>query len=213
MKTLRILSFSVLAAALFTACSSDAVESTDAKDVASAAAESIVYNVDVKASTLGWYGSKLAYGHQGVIDITSGELTMKGDTLTSGNFTVDMKTVKATDEGGDPEKMAKLAGHLMAEDFFDAEKYPTSKFEITGATKNQDGTYNVSGNMTIKDVTKNISFPATIKVEGDKLTATAEFTINRNDWGVTYGSGVSGAIGDAVISDDIKYNVSLVASK
>lgn len=213
MKTIKYFSFAVLATAILSSCGSDAVEATDKKDVAEATVESIVYKVDTATSVLNWHGEKVAYGHDGVIEITTGELTMKGDTLTSGNFTVDMKTIKATDEGGKPEDLAKLAGHLMAPDFFDAEKFPTSKFEITSAEKQTDGTYGISGNMTIKDVTKNISFPATIKVEGEKLTANAEFTINRNDWGVVYGSGMSGAIGDAIISDDIKFKVNLVANK
>lgn len=213
MKTIKNLSFAVIAAAVFSSCGSDAVEATDKKEVAEAAVESIVYKVDTAASVLNWHGEKVAYGHDGTIEITQGELTMKGDTLTSGNFTVDMKTVKGTDAGAKPEDMIKLAGHLMAADFFDAEKFPTSKFEITTAEKQQDGTYGVSGNLTIKDVTKNISFPATIKVEGEKVTADAEFTINRNDWGVVYGSGVSGAVGDAIISDDIKFKVNLVANK
>lgn len=213
MKTVKFLSLALVASTILASCGSEAVEATDKKEVAEATVESVAYKVDPAASVLNWHGEKVAYGHDGTINITEGELTMKGDTVTSGNFVVDMKTVVGTDEGANPEDMAKLAGHLMSPDFFDAEKFPTSKFEVTGWAKNADGTHNLSGNLTIKDSTKNISFPATIKVEGEKLTANAEFTINRNDWGVTWGSGLSGAIGDKIISDDIKFKVNLVANK
>lgn len=213
MKTIKISILSVLISATISSCSSDAVEAGEKQEVAEATTQSITYTVDTKNSTLNWHGEKLAYGHDGVIKIQSGELTMEGDKLTSGNFTVDMKTVEETGENLDAEKAAMLAGHLMAEDFFHAEKFPTSKFEITSAEKQADGKYLVNGNLTIKDSTKNIQFPATITTTENGLDANAEFTINRTDWGIVYGTGLSGAIGDKVISDDIKFNVALKATK
>jgi polyisoprenoid-binding protein YceI len=211
MKTVKILSLSTVFVAALSSCGSDAVEATDKKEVSTDTVATIAYGVDTAASVLNWHGEKLAYGHDGTIEITSGELSMKGDTLKAGNFVVDMKTIVETGEGK-PEDKAKLAGHLMAADFFDAEKYPVSKFEITAAVK-KDGKYEVSGNLMIKDSTKNITFPADIKVEGDKVTATAEFTIDRTQWNVVYGSGISGAVGDNIISNDIKFKVNLVANK
>jgi polyisoprenoid-binding protein YceI len=215
MKTLKYFFFVAVAVMAFASCGgSDATKASDADSVATAAATAATFKVNVAESQLQWHGSKLAYGHSGLINITDGSLSLEAGNLTAGNFSVDMKTMKETGND-DAEKAAKLVGHLMSPDFFDAEKFPVSKFEITGSTANatDSTTHTVKGNLTIKGVAKNIEFPAKVVVEGNNLTANAKFSINRNDWGVTYGSGLSGALGDAVIGDNIDYTVSLKATK
>ncbi len=212
MKTIKLFSLAAVAAVTFAACSSNAVESSDQKKVAEATVESVKYTVNPATSEVSWHGKKLAYGHSGVITLKSGELALEGDKLVSGNFEIDMTSVTETGNP-DTEKATQLAGHLMNEDFFDAEKFPVSKFEITSAEKKEDGTYTINGNLTIKGITKNIAFPATIAQNGNEVTANAEFTINRIDWDIRYGSGVSGAVADQAISDDIDFKVSLKASK
>lgn len=197
---------------ILSSCGSDAVETTDAKKEAEATAESVTYKVDGKSSELQWWGKKLAYGHTGLIDIKSGELSVEGENITAGNFVIDMNTIRETGEDVDPEKAEQLAGHLMSPDFFDAAAFPTSTFEITGV-KGEKGKYEISGNLTIKGISKNITFPADVKIDGDNLTAEADVTINRNDWGVSYGSGVSGAVADQAIADDIEFRMKIVAKK
>jgi polyisoprenoid-binding protein YceI len=198
-------------AAILSSCGSNATEATDAKKEADATAKSIPYIVDVANSQVQWTGTKLTYGHTGLIDIKSGELSVEGEKITAGAFMIDMNTIKETGEDLDQEKAMQLAGHLMSPDFFDASVYPTSSFAITGV-EGEKGNYTISGNLTIKGIEKNISFPAEVKVDGKKLIADAEFIINRNDWGVSYGSGVSGAVADQAIGDDITFVVHLEAT-
>lgn len=216
MKTLKYFVFALLATVVLASCgdSNTAATANNADSVATAGAAAATFKVDGPSSELQWHGSKLAYGHSGVITITEGSLSVENGNITAGNFTVDMKSIKETG-ASDAEAAAKLAGHLTSPDFFDAEKFPVSKFEVTGSTANKTDstTHTIKGNLTIKDQTKNIEFPANVVIEGTNLTAKASFTINRNDWGVTYGSGISGAIGDKVISDNIDYKVSLKATK
>lgn len=214
MKTVKLFAFALLSAGLFSACGNNAATATDAENAAAAGASAVTYKIDPAASEVQWHGSKLAYGHGGVISLTDGSLSIENGNLSAGNFTIDMKTMKEVG-ASDEESAAKLVGHLASPDFFDVEKYPTSKFAVTGSTAQatDSTTHLIKGNLTIKDVTKNIEFPAKVTVTGDDVTATASFTINRNDWGVTYGSGVSGAIGDKIISDNIDYKVSLKGKK
>lgn len=195
----------------FSSCSSDGVKTSDAKEKADATAESITYKVVPEKSEVYWYGKKLAYGHGGLITIKSGEVSAEGTKITAGKFDIDMSTIVETGSD-DAEKAAQLAGHLMSEDFFDAAKYPVSSFEITGV-KGEETKFDISGNLTIKGITKNLTFPAMVVVDGDQLTASGEFIINRNDWGVSYGSGISGAVADQAIHDDISFKVSIVAKK
>lgn len=214
MKNFKFFFFALIAAGTMTACGDSATTASDAENVAEAGKGAVSYTVNVNESQVEWHGSKLAYGHSGLINLTDGALAIEAGNLTSGNFTIDMKTMKETG-GKDAESAAKLAGHLMSADFFDVEKHPTAKFEVTGSTAlaSDSTTHTVKGNLTIKGVSKNIEFPAKVTVAGDDVTATASFTINRNDWGITYGSGLSGAVGDNIIGDNIDYKVSLKGKK
>lgn len=212
-RKLNLIVLAAVSSVFLASCGSNALETEEKKDSAQASDKSVTYVVNTAESELNWHGKKLAYGHSGVITITSGSLSIEDDKITAGKFEVDMKSIKETGDGIDPEKAEQLAGHLMSADFFDAENHPISTFEITSSEKNADGTYKLSGNLTIKGITKNISFPATVNIQGNTLTANAEFTINRTDWDIKYGSGLSGAIGDKVISDDIDFKVSLKAEK
>src|SRR5690606_18583010 len=113
----------------------------------------------------------------GDIEKLTVEVTVKMDSLYSdaGGLTETMK---------DPK-------------FFDVETHPLSTFKSTGVKKGEGADqYMVSGDFTLNGVTNNITFPATIKVEGDTLTASSEFAINRLDWNVVYQG-----VGDGVIYD------------
>ncbi len=94
----------------------------------------------------------------------------------------------------------KLDGHLKSEDFFYAKEYPEATFKSKSAKKVRDHVYEVSGDLTIRGVTK----PITVNVEwigtaesrnGKRGGFEAVFTVNRHDFGVSYGRG---ALGDQV---------------
>jgi polyisoprenoid-binding protein YceI len=99
-------------------------------------------------------------------------------------------------------------GHLRSPDFFDVEKYPEAYFEITSSEK-QDATIFVTGNLTLKDTTKSITFPIQIKEEGENLRINAFFSINRKLWGIAFPGKPDDLIQDIV---DIKLDL-VVAPK
>ena len=100
----------------------------------------------------------------------------------------------ATDSNG-------LAEHLKTADFFDAPKFPRATFVSTeikpGGEKG--ATHTVTGNLNLHGVTKAITFPATIKVDGAAATLDAEFYINRNDFGIRYAGRTNDLIRDEVV--------------
>jgi len=112
---------------------------------------------------------------------------------------------------------AKLTGHLKSDDFFGTAKFPVSKFEITKVDAlndpNKPGMNStITGNLTIKDITKSISFPAEIRIENGVLNAKADFDIDRTEWNVKYGSGkFFENLGDKMISDNFNLKLSLTA--
>ncbi|MCY4779580.1 YceI family protein [Sphingobacterium sp. UT-1RO-CII-1] len=164
--------------------------------------------VDAAESTVQWKGTKVTGAHEGTITIKEGALVVDGGKVTGGTFVLDMNSISSTDLEG--EWKEKLDGHLKSEDFFDVANNPEAKFEITGVEKGaEEGDAKVSGNLTIKGITKNISFDAkAVELTDSKANITANFNIVRGDWGVNYAGKE-----DDLISKEINFNISLVAKK
>ncbi|MCV9388129.1 YceI family protein [Reichenbachiella ulvae] len=170
-------------------------------------------DVKVTESTIKWEATKVVGGgHEGTVILKEADLKLKGSELKGGSFVVDMTTINSTDLEG--EWKDKLDGHLKSDDFFSVEKNPTAKFVITKVKKTGNGSYEVTGDITIKGKTETISFPATLTESGDKVTADATITLDRSKFDVRYGSSsFFDDLGDKAISDEFKLIVSLVASK
>jgi len=172
---------------------------------ASVAAPKVV-NVNKSASSIAWLAKKVTGEHNGTVVISAGALNVNGNKLIGGNFTIDLKTIKALDIT-DPGYNQKFIGHITSGDFFEIEKFPTASFVITKVAGNQ-----VTGNLTVKGITKSITFPAEIAVKGGKVTAKANITIDRTDFNIKYGSKkFFDSIGDKAIYDDFALTVSLVS--
>ena len=143
--------------------------------------------VNPATSTIGWVGAKVTGDHTGEFKTFDGKM-MVGENggLEKVTFTIDTSSLTSDDD--------KLTGHLKSPDFLDVGKYPKASFESTeikegSAEKMEDGTaytHTVTGNLDLHGVTKSITFPAVIKMEGDKLMAMSDFTINRFDFGIEY---------------------------
>ena len=74
--------------------------------------------------------------------------------------------------------------HLKKSDFFDVAKYPTMKFESTSISTAGSGKITVTGNLTIKNITKKVSFETTVGSKSGKTTFSSSLLINRIDFGV-----------------------------
>ena len=136
--------------------SKNKVAVSDAKEIATTSSKSVKVNVD--DSKVSWKGFKPGGEHFGVISISEGSLKLENGNLVGGSFAFDMNSIVDTDMPADNEYNAKLVGHLKSADFFDVEKFPTAKFEITSVDEENEKV-NVSGNLTIKETTKNITIP------------------------------------------------------
>ncbi|MCF7561810.1 YceI family protein [Sabulilitoribacter multivorans] len=173
-----------------------------------------VYTADAGASTIEWQGFKPTGSHNGTISLESGTLNTTDGKISGGLFTIDMASIVDLDIPADKEGNAKLVGHLKSPDFFDVEKYPTAKFEITGINETEGKTM-LSGNLTLKDATNNITFPVSVSQENDSITLASEtFTIDRSKWNVKFGSkSFFDDLGDKFINDDIELKIKVKAAK
>ncbi|MBC8035008.1 MAG: YceI family protein [Chitinophagaceae bacterium] len=181
-------------------------ETTDSTKVAAISGAQLM--VDTTLSSLAWTARKVSATHNGDVKIKSGTIAISDGKLTGGNFTVDLTTLTNKDLEG--EYKGKLEGHLKSPDFFDVANHPTAVFEITevkpGTTPQQ---VVVSGNLTIRGVSKNITFDTNIsEATENSFKAVADFNIAREDWGIVY-TGKA----DDLISKEINLKINLAATK
>ncbi|MDO5615942.1 MAG: YceI family protein [Cruoricaptor ignavus] len=166
----------------------------------------------VTDSNVNWWGYKLAKtessSHTGTVNVTSGNIVMKGNTIAGGTFVLDMNSINATDLSG--EYQTKLNNHLKDGDFFETNKFPTAVYKITSVkkSKNKDYKYVVNGNLTAKGKTNPVSFLANITMSNGTLKLVSDkFSFDRQKFDIAYKSGMK----DVVIKDDIDMKVELTA--
>ncbi len=175
-------------------------------------AKEATYKVDTKQSKLTWVGKKVTGEHSGLVPVSAGSLVLSGQKLKGGSFEADLRSLTVTDLT-DAGYNAKLTGHLKNEDFFNVEKYPTAKLVITSVAPKSGDEYEVTGKLTIKDITNEVKFPATVKLDGDKLTANAKISVDRTKYDIKFRSkNFFENLGDKTIHDDFTLDVALVAN-
>ena len=160
--------------------------------------------VSTDKSTVTWKAYKVTGSHYGTVALQSGSLMFDNGQLTGGEFVVDMTTLTANDLEG--EWKDKLVGHLKSEDFFSVEKHQTSSLVFTEVKQTGKNSYKVTGNLTIKGITKPVSFD--MSVYGSKATATMK--VDRAQYDIRYGSGsFFDNLGDKTIYDEFDMVVDL----
>ncbi len=197
MKT-KFLALAIAAPIIFVSCENPADKTADAKvsgavEKTSEAAASGTKYVFTPASEVKFVGSKVTGSHEGGFKAFKGHFTIK-DGAPVGNdhkVVIDMSSTYTDQE--------KLTGHLKSPDCFDVAKFPESTFDVTEIKKGSDSAYTVAGNFTLHGITKNISFPATVSQNGDKVNINAKFDIKRQDFGIVYPGKTDDLIRDQVV--------------
>ncbi len=162
-------------------------------------------NADTEKTKLLWLGEKVTGEHNGTINLKSGWLNWQDNKIVSGEFLIDMASLK------DADGSANLEGHLKSDDFFGVEKYATAKLVITGSTAFDKGTGVVKGTLTIKDMTNPVEFKSTMQKKDDGVWFFANIVVDRTKYNVRYGSGsFFDNLGDKTIYDDFKLRVNLL---
>ncbi len=150
-----------------------------------------VLAINPSNSKIEFVGAKVTASHPGGFTDFAGTLTL-GDPVEKSQIEVTIQTASLF---ADKEKLTK---HLKSPDFFDVEKFPTAAFRSTEISRSAEG-HTVSGDLTLHGVTKRISFPASISGDGGKPSAAAEFSINRQDFGIAYAGMPDDLIRDLVV--------------
>lgn len=164
----------------------------------SARAATETYTIDPAHSAVGFSIRHFVSKVPGKFNKFSGTITVDRADLTksSAEATIDVASVDTGNQ--------KRDDHLRNADFFDAPKYPTMKFKSTAWKKTGENTYEVAGDLTLKDVTK----PVTLKVAllgfgpgmgGAQLSGwEATTTIDKKEWNMKDSPMLDAALGDDV---------------
>jgi polyisoprenoid-binding protein YceI len=161
-------------------------------------------------SNIEWTGEKIGGSHRGNINLTSGTLTNRGNSYSSGEFIVDMKSI-TNEDLTDKESNAKLIGHLKSDDFFGVEKYPTARLVITQGVSIKEGNYEFTGNLTIKNKTNPVTFNVVRSIKEGTQIFKGKLVIDRSKFDIRYGSdSFFDNLGDKVIYDEFELNFTVV---
>ncbi len=137
--------------------------------------------------------AKVTRSHNGSFKQFAGAIDLVKNSVESSRVSIDIQTSSVvTDEDG-------LTKHLQTPDFFDVAKYPKANFTSTTIEPAGGANYNVTGNFDLHGVKKSIKFPATITVAPDSVFVRAEFSINRQDFGLVYPNKADDLIRDGVV--------------
>jgi len=157
-----------------------------------AAAEAATYKVDPVHSGVSFTVRHFVSEVEGRFKDYAG--TIKFDAQhpadSSVQFTVQAASIDTGNDSRDKD--------LRSDDYFGVEKFPTLSFVSTKVTPKAANSFDVTGNLTIKGVTKTITIPASFLGEmktqmGQRAGFRSAFTIQRADYGVTGGGAIIGA--------------------
>jgi polyisoprenoid-binding protein YceI len=177
------------------------------------------YPVDVTTSSVTWVGTKVTGSHNGDIQINNGMLTIEDGMISAATVIIDMGTINTLDlqAGGGKES---LDGHLMSDDFFGVEQFPTAQFELTQLNPLRGGengaNFSAQGKVTIKGRSENVSFPVTVEMSSEGARISGDITLDRSKFDVQFRSQSffdAKALGDKLIYDEFTIGFELVAGK
>ena len=207
----RITLFSSIALAVVIAsCGNEQKPAEETTTGTEATGEETAYTINTDSTShILWKGVMLGVKeHTGLINFTEGKLTAKGNQLTGGTFTVDMKSIKVTDKNYDEKSgygVNKFLGHIASADFFDVENNPAATFTITSVTGNEaTGTLKIRGKENTETL-KNIS----ITENNGTINAKGRLTFDRKKYDVVYDTGAK----DMIISNDVALEIAMTGKK
>lgn len=165
----------------------DATSTTPGEPELAMSPVNLIEGVDISPENtkIEFVGSKDNGSHNGGFKEISGRMKLDPENLAASEINVEIDTTSLWSDND------RLTGHLQNSDFFDVPNYPTATFAATNieASDAEGSTHTITGDLTLHGVTKSISFPATISLDGDSHSLTSKFTINRLDFDIDYQPG------------------------
>ncbi|HEY0143266.1 MAG TPA: YceI family protein [Thermoanaerobaculia bacterium] len=153
-------------------------------------------------SSINFVGAKVTRDHKGKFNSFDGSINYAGGKPVDVSFDIDLNSLETDDP--------KLDGHLKSPDFFDVARYPKATFTSTSLTEAPAGspagtTHILKGTLDLHGVKKELTIPVKAEQTAEGVRTTAEFTINRHDWGISYKG-----MADDLIKDNVLIRLDLM---
>jgi polyisoprenoid-binding protein YceI len=207
MRSLRTSSLLVLLAFTIAACGDvgDAAEAqTGAAVDVQTSTEGVAYQIDPAQSEINWRGAKVTGSHDGGFEVFSGEIRATDSDVLSATILIDATSIFSDNE--------RLTGHLKSDDFFHVDVNPDARFELGSIVPAPEGTeggatHMATGNLTMAGQTNGVTFPLTVtRADDGGIQASADFIIDRQNWGINYEGRP-----DDLIRDEVRIMFDVVA--
>ncbi|MEX2514616.1 MAG: YceI family protein [Candidatus Paceibacterota bacterium] len=174
------------------------------------------YTVDTENSIVTWKAEKSfvdGYADSGFIPVSTGTITVAEGVVATSSITLNVAEITATETSNINVGVDRLTSHLRSDDFFATEEFPEASFTVTNieAVEGSETTYNVTGDLTIKGETNEITFPAEIGMDDSQLVVSGSTVIDRTEWDVRFRSpSFFNDLGDNAIADEVSITFDLV---
>jgi hypothetical protein len=176
-----------------------------------------IYKIALGESVIEWVCGNAVLKHHGSFQIQEGYIAGNNTQPLAGKIMIEVASLLPDD--ADSTQNAKLREHLLSDDFLDAQKYLWAIFQLTKVSPIEkrgtylmiDATHSLSGNLTIKGITNNITIPAKVQFHDHQMMIETSFSIDRKKWNMNYGTDQS--LKDKLIDSDIAMLIRIVAVK
>ncbi len=170
------------------------------------------YEIDKNESRVKWAGKKVTGQHHGTINLKKGIIELEDGVIKSGVFEMDMTSI-VNEDLQNAVINKKLVDHLKSDDFFSVDEYPVSTLIVKEVKALTNEEFIFLGDLTIKGITKPVTFTAAVRNQSGKLTANGSIEIDRTLYNIRYGSGkFFSSLGDNMIYDTFTLDFSVVAN-
>jgi len=173
-----------------------------------AAAEPAVYKVDADHSGVNFSIRHFVSNVSGRFRDFDGVIKYdpQNPAASSVGFTIRAASIDTTNNDRDE--------HLRSKDFFEVAKYPTLTFASTRVVPRDAGTLEVTGNLTLHGVTREITFPVQLlgtmrAPQGEKAGFEAAFTLNRKEFGINWNNLLDSG---PMLGDEVKIRIEIEAN-
>ena len=176
------------------------------------AATQTVWNIDPAHTDISFAVKHLMISTvRGRVADVRGTIRLNGDDLTTATVEAEIATASID------TRQEQRDTHLRSADFFEVEKHPTITFRSTRVEPIKGDRYRVAGDLTIRDVTREVVLEATDEGRGkdpwggDRLAFSATTSIDRRDFGLTWNQALE--TGGVLVGNEIKVSIDVQAVK
>jgi polyisoprenoid-binding protein YceI len=150
-----------------------------------------------KESSIHFVIKNFGFNTNGSLAAPTGDISFNPEDLSKSSFSMTIKSESINTENENRDE------HLRNEDYFDVKKYPLIRFASSSIrATNKKGDYSVTGTLTIKDKSKEISFPFKAVKNGSGYLFSGSFKMNRRDFDIG---------GSSTISNELTVNINVLA--